>query len=508
MAAQSRVASQAPLNHRTKLATASAATLALIGAWSATGAFVAAPLGSHLRSRLPDEDRRRTARNSGADPEADFSSAAGVAAAATMAMLAARAACSFAVAVPLRVASTKAGRGATVVRAAAGGYGSSGGSVSSGSSSFMGSSMAGRVTGASSAAPSTSAGAGLSSMSMMFERFNEKAIKAVMMAQEESRRLGHNYVGTEMLLVGVVADAAGPSAKVLRKLNVTLKDTRKTVEEMVGRGSGMVSVEIPFTPAAKRVLSDGVEEARKLNSNTIDTAHILLALIKEDNGNAVKILEKLGVDTSKVPEEITKELSEKAMAKIAQAMASEQELIIESKSWQSFLVCCPSAASEKVAVAALTAAPDKCVCVLCMLEWRAALGLAERDSILRAMSMVMQLKGMSLSEWFEACALLDSYCLKVPVRIELLPAICVSIVRIVRKLHTATCEDRSEWLPYTQQLTHWLAFLGYAIPEMTEQFLRRHEMGLLKELGWQVEIPSIEGWIKMATARFNVLSHG
>ncbi|CAE8631162.1 unnamed protein product [Polarella glacialis] len=311
MAAQSRVASQAPLNHRTKLATVSVATLALLGAWSVTGAFVAAPLGSHLRSRLPDEDRRRTARNSGADPEAGFSAAAGVAGAATMAMLAARAACSFAVAVPLRVASTKAGRGATVVRAAAGGYGSSGGSVSSGSSSFMGSSMAGRVTGASSAAPSTSAGAGLSSMSMMFERFNEKAIKAVMMAQEESRRLGHNYVGTEMLLVGVVADAAGPSAKVLRKLNVTLKDTRKTVEEMVGRGSGMVSVEIPFTPAAKRVLSEGVEEARKLNSNTIDTAHILLALIKEDNGNAVKILEKLGVDTSKVPEEITKELSEK-----------------------------------------------------------------------------------------------------------------------------------------------------------------------------------------------------
>jgi len=145
----------------------------------------------------------------------------------------------------------------------------------------------------------------------MFERFNEKAIKAVMMAQEESRRLGHNYVGTEMLLVGVVSDASGPSAKVLKKLGVTIKDTRKTVEEMVGRGSGIVSVEIPFTPAAKRVLSDGVEEARKLNSSTIDTAHILLALLKEDNGNAVKILEKLGVDPSKVPEEIIKELAEK-----------------------------------------------------------------------------------------------------------------------------------------------------------------------------------------------------
>jgi len=148
-------------------------------------------------------------------------------------------------------------------------------------------------------------------MSMMFERFNEKAIKAVMMAQEESRRLGHNYVGTEMLLVGVVAESSGVANKVLKKLGVTLKDTRKTVEEMVGRGSGMVSVEIPFTPAAKRVLSDGVEESRRLNSNAIDTAHILLALIKEEGGNAVKILEKLKVDPSKIPEEIQQELQEK-----------------------------------------------------------------------------------------------------------------------------------------------------------------------------------------------------
>merc|ERR1719469_1323690 len=119
------------------------------------------------------------------------------------------------------------------------------------------------------------------SMTMMFERFNEKAIKAVMMAQEESRRLGHNYVGTEMLLVGVVAESSGPAAKVLRKLGVTLKDTRKAVEEMVGRGSDLVSVEIPFTPAAKRVLSDGVEVSRRRGSTSIDTAHILLALLKE-----------------------------------------------------------------------------------------------------------------------------------------------------------------------------------------------------------------------------------
>jgi len=172
----------------------------------------------------------------------------------------------------------------------------------------MGSSMAGRVV---SASPSSSGSSGAASMSMMFERFNEKAIKAVMMAQEESRRLGHDYVGTEMLLVGVVAESSGVAAKVLKKLGVTLKDVRNTVEQMVGKGSGMVSVEIPFTPAAKRVLSDGVEEARKLNSNAIDVAHILLALIKEEGGNAVKILEKLKVDASVIPDEIKKELQEK-----------------------------------------------------------------------------------------------------------------------------------------------------------------------------------------------------
>lgn len=184
---------------------------------------------------------------------------------------------------------------------------STAGSVSSQSSSFLGGSMAGSVT----AAAPTRTGRGTSTMTMMFERFNEKAIKAVMMAQEESRRLGHNYVGTEMLLVGVMAEGASLGAKVLKKLGVNLKDLKKVVEEMIGRGQGQVSAEIPFTPAAKRVLADGVEEAKQLNSNNIDTAHILLALIKEDGGNATKVLEKLGVDASKVPEEVKKELQEK-----------------------------------------------------------------------------------------------------------------------------------------------------------------------------------------------------
>lgn len=280
-----------------KMAALGAATVFAATLLPRTGAFVALPPVSRTGHQLPAMSFQTASAPSGT-----FSAAA-AATAAFAAMFAARV--GFAAAVPVRGAP----RREKVARACGTWSVSSGGGITSSSSSFMGSSMAGSVTGPV-ATPSPS-GSALSSMSMMFERFNEKAIKAVMMAQEESRRLGHNYVGTEMLLVGVVADTSGPSGKVLKKFNVTLKETRKTMEEMVGRGTGMVSVEIPFTPAAKRVLGDGVEEAKRLNANTIDTAHILLALLKEDNGNAVKILEKLGVDPSKMPDEIIKELQEK-----------------------------------------------------------------------------------------------------------------------------------------------------------------------------------------------------
>lgn len=179
-------------------------------------------------------------------------------------------------------------------------------SVSSRTSGFLGTPMTGYVSKASPMAASS----GASSMTMMFERFNEKAIKAVMTAQEESRRLGHNYVGTEMLFVGVVAENTGKTAKVLKKLGVTLKDTRKAVEEMLGRGPGFLSAEIPFTPAAKRFLAGGVEEARFLNADAIDTSHILLALLKEDGGTASNILKSLGVEASEVLEALRLALTE------------------------------------------------------------------------------------------------------------------------------------------------------------------------------------------------------
>jgi ATP-dependent Clp protease ATP-binding subunit ClpA len=102
---------------------------------------------------------------------------------------------------------------------------------------------------------------------MMFERFTEKAIKVVMLAQEESRRLGHNFVGTEQILLGLIGESTGISAKVLKSMGVTLKEARTEVEKVIGRGSGFVAVEIPFTPRAKRVLELSLEEARQLGTS-------------------------------------------------------------------------------------------------------------------------------------------------------------------------------------------------------------------------------------------------
>ena len=130
----------------------------------------------------------------------------------------------------------------------------------------------------------------------MFERFTEKAIKVIMLAQEEARRLGHNFVGTEQILLGLIGEGTGVAAKVLKSLGVNLKDSRIEVEKIIGRGSGFVAVEIPFTPRAKRVLELSLEEARQLGHNYIGTEHLLLGLIKEGEGVAARVLENLGVD--------------------------------------------------------------------------------------------------------------------------------------------------------------------------------------------------------------------
>ena len=144
----------------------------------------------------------------------------------------------------------------------------------------------------------------------MFERFTEEAIKVIMLSQEEARRLGHNFVGTEQILLGLVAEGTGIAAKVLKSLGVNLKEAREEVETIIGRGSGFIGVEIPFTPRSKRIFELCLEEASLLGHDYIGTEHLLLSLIRDGQGVAARVLENLGVDPRKVRTQVIQMLSE------------------------------------------------------------------------------------------------------------------------------------------------------------------------------------------------------
>ncbi|MFM2304450.1 MAG: ATP-dependent Clp protease regulatory subunit [Cyanobacteriota bacterium] len=144
----------------------------------------------------------------------------------------------------------------------------------------------------------------------MFERFTEKAIKVIILSNEEARRLGHNFICTEQILLGLIGEETGIAAKVLRSMGVNLNDARIEVEKIIGRGSGFVAKEIPFTPIAKRVLEFAEEESHELGHNYIGTEHLLLGLIREREGIAIKVLEILGVNVTTVPAQVKRMLGE------------------------------------------------------------------------------------------------------------------------------------------------------------------------------------------------------
>lgn len=130
----------------------------------------------------------------------------------------------------------------------------------------------------------------------MFERFTEGAIKVIMVGQEEARRMGHNFVGTEQLLLGVIGQKFGLGARALRYCGVNLRRARKEVQMYIGRGKGFVGSEIPFTPRAKRVFELALQEGKDLGQNFVGTEHLLLALIAEKDGIAIRTIKKLNVD--------------------------------------------------------------------------------------------------------------------------------------------------------------------------------------------------------------------
>ncbi|WP_254174995.1 ATP-dependent Clp protease ATP-binding subunit [Planktothrix pseudagardhii] len=151
----------------------------------------------------------------------------------------------------------------------------------------------------------------------MFEYFSDKAIKAVMLSQEEARRLGHNFVGTEQLLVGLISEGSNVAAKILVAQGLVLRDVQKEVEAMIGRGSGFVPVEIPFTPRAKRIFEMAMKEARQMGNNYIGPEHLLLGLLQDNEGVAAKVLENLGVDRSQLRTEVIKALGEETTVSAA-----------------------------------------------------------------------------------------------------------------------------------------------------------------------------------------------
>ncbi len=124
----------------------------------------------------------------------------------------------------------------------------------------------------------------------MFERFTNHARHTVVLAQEEARRLQHNYIGTEHVLLGLMGETGGIAARVLQSFGMSVEGTRQEVTTIVGTGSGSVSGHIPFTPRAKKILELALREALQLHHNYIGTEHILLGLIRENDGVGAGIL--------------------------------------------------------------------------------------------------------------------------------------------------------------------------------------------------------------------------
>jgi ATP-dependent Clp protease ATP-binding subunit ClpC len=150
----------------------------------------------------------------------------------------------------------------------------------------------------------------------MFEHFTSEAIKVIMLAQEEARRLGHNFVGTEQILLGLIGEGTGVAAKVLAELGVTLKEARREVERIIGRGSGFVPPEIPFTPKVKSLFEQSFREANSLGHNYINTEHLLLGLTEAGEGVAAKVLQNLGVDLKSVRTAVIRRLGEGVSASV------------------------------------------------------------------------------------------------------------------------------------------------------------------------------------------------
>jgi ATP-dependent Clp protease ATP-binding subunit ClpA len=161
----------------------------------------------------------------------------------------------------------------------------------------------------------------------MFERFTNQSRRVVVLAQEEARMLNHNYIGTEHLLLGLLHEGRGSAARALTAMDVTLSAARDQVVAIVGRGQMEASGHIPFTPHAKKSLELSLREALQLGDGYIGTGHLMLGVIRQGDNVAVKVLDKLGADLSKLRARVTQELRNRPEDQDAPAAEREQRRV-------------------------------------------------------------------------------------------------------------------------------------------------------------------------------------
>src|SRR6187402_284330 len=141
----------------------------------------------------------------------------------------------------------------------------------------------------------------------MYERFTDRARKVMQLANQEAQRFNHEYIGTEHVLLGLIQEGSGVAANVLKNLDVDLQKIRTEVEKLVQRGPDMVTMgKVPQTPRAKKVIEYAIEESRNLNHNHVGTEHILLGLLREQEGVAAQVLGNLGLNLDDVRAETFK----------------------------------------------------------------------------------------------------------------------------------------------------------------------------------------------------------
>ncbi|MBV9385588.1 MAG: metalloregulator ArsR/SmtB family transcription factor [Chroococcidiopsidaceae cyanobacterium CP_BM_ER_R8_30] len=136
------------------------------------------------------------------------------------------------------------------------------------------------------------------------QRFTQKAIQTIELAQNESRQLGHDFVGTEAILLGLIGEGSGTAAQVLSSFGVNLEMARAEVEKCIGRGKGSALRDIPFTPRAKHVIELSSAQTSQLGQNQIDTEHLLLGILQEGKGAAVRVLENLKIDPHRLEQQL------------------------------------------------------------------------------------------------------------------------------------------------------------------------------------------------------------